>query len=60
MRRFFAAPVAGRELQKLKAELTHKYSELSLEAMIAVLNRLPVVLPPSQGRSHQAGTAKMY
>ncbi|GLJ47579.1 hypothetical protein SUGI_1004690 [Cryptomeria japonica] len=52
--KFFAAPVAAEDLRKFQAELGHEYQELSLEAIIAVLNRIPVVLPPSQGISPQA------
>ncbi|GLJ45816.1 hypothetical protein SUGI_0964170 [Cryptomeria japonica] len=61
--KFFAAPVAGEDLRRLQAQLGHEYSELSLEAIVVVLNRsaevlnrIPVVLPPSQGTSPQAGT----
>ncbi|XP_057871737.2 disease resistance protein RUN1 [Cryptomeria japonica] len=59
--KFFAAPVAADDLRRLQAELGHEYSELTLEAVIAVLNRsaevlnrIPVVLPPSQGTYPQA------
>ncbi|GLJ45798.1 hypothetical protein SUGI_0963800 [Cryptomeria japonica] len=51
---FFAAPVVAEDLQRLQRQLGQEYSELSLEAIIAVLNRVPVVLPPSQGTSPQA------
>ncbi|XP_059066985.1 disease resistance protein TAO1 isoform X2 [Cryptomeria japonica] len=52
--KFFAAPVVAEDLQRLQRQLGQEYSELSLEAIIAVLNRIPVVLPPSQGTSPQA------
>ncbi|GLJ45812.1 hypothetical protein SUGI_0964060 [Cryptomeria japonica] len=59
--KFFAAPVAAEDLRRLQAQLGQEYSELSLESIITVLNRsaevlnrIPVVLPPSQGISPQA------
>ncbi|XP_057837277.2 uncharacterized protein LOC131047408 [Cryptomeria japonica] len=51
--KFFTAPVAAEDIGRLQAELGHEYQKLSLEAIIAVLNRIPVVLPPSQGRTPQ-------
>ncbi|XP_057853554.2 uncharacterized protein LOC131063679 isoform X1 [Cryptomeria japonica] len=54
LHKFFAAPVAAEDLQRLQRQLRQEYSELSLEAIIAVLNSIPVVLPPSQGKSPRA------
>ncbi|GLJ45619.1 hypothetical protein SUGI_0960300 [Cryptomeria japonica] len=66
--KFFAAPVAGEDLRRLQAQLAQEYSDLSLEAIITVLNRsaevlnrteevlsrIPVQLPLSQGISPRA------
>ncbi|GLJ45817.1 hypothetical protein SUGI_0964180 [Cryptomeria japonica] len=41
--KFFAAPVAAEDLRRLQAQLGQEYSELSLESIITVLNRIPIV-----------------
>ncbi|GLJ48130.1 hypothetical protein SUGI_1016220 [Cryptomeria japonica] len=49
-----AAPVTAEDLRSLRGNLEVEYSDLSLGAIIAVLNSIPVVLPPSQGIPPQA------
>ncbi|KAH9299066.1 hypothetical protein KI387_030748, partial [Taxus chinensis] len=62
---FFAAPVDAEDLQSFRSKLGHKYSELTLDAtttlleripadMSNVLERIPAVVPPSQGEPSQA------
>lgn len=59
--KFFATLVAADDLWSLQAQLGHEYSELSLGAIMTVLDKAEEVLsriletlPPSQGRSPKA------
>uniref|UniRef100_A0A0D6QSX6 NB-ARC domain-containing protein n=1 Tax=Araucaria cunninghamii TaxID=56994 RepID=A0A0D6QSX6_ARACU len=47
--RCFSATVDAEELKSFEAELGHTYSDLTLEALKALLEERPTVLPPSQG-----------
>ncbi|KAH9290382.1 hypothetical protein KI387_034499 [Taxus chinensis] len=46
---FFSASLDVEEMKTLQSQLSHKYSELTLEVVIQILNLMPTPLPPSQG-----------
>ena len=53
--RFFSSVVDVQEIKRLESELGRRYQDLTLEASIAALRRMPIVLPASQGHYPDAG-----
>ncbi|KAH9290385.1 hypothetical protein KI387_034502, partial [Taxus chinensis] len=45
---FFSPSLDEEEIRRLQSQLSHKYSELTLEGVIQILNLMPTPLPPSQ------------
>ncbi|GLJ35919.1 hypothetical protein SUGI_0720660 [Cryptomeria japonica] len=47
--RFFSVSMDAEELKGLQSQLAHTYPDLTLDAVIQILNRIPITLPPTQG-----------
>ncbi|KAH9289699.1 hypothetical protein KI387_033816, partial [Taxus chinensis] len=57
--RFFSASVEVADLQNIESQIQNLYPDLTLGAIICIMERMPVVLPPSQGEDPKAvGTVK--